>query len=220
MAHEHWNEQRRPDGPSKGTVSAVALGLGAIAAGAALGILASRKPVGHPPDDAPELAARHAKSGDNAVVGRTVMINKPRTELYAFWRDFQNLPRFMENIEKIRSTGENRMVWTIAAPAWQSVDVETEIVEERENELIAWRSVEGSQIDTQGRIAFKDAPNGRGTLVEAIIAYKPPGGELGRMIAKLFGREPNIQGRREMKRFKMLMETGEIATAANHHEHA
>jgi uncharacterized membrane protein len=112
------------------------------------------------------------------------------------------------------------MVWTIAAPAWQSVDVETEIVEERENELIAWRSVEGSQIETQGRIGFKDAPNGRGTLVEAVIAYKPPGGELGRMIAKLFGREPNIQGRRELKRFKMLMETGEIATAANHHEHA
>jgi uncharacterized membrane protein len=220
MAHEHWNEHRRPDGPSKGTVSAVALGLGAIAAGAALGMLASRKPVGHPPDDAPGRTARHGKFGDYAVVGRTVTINKPRAELYAFWRDFQNLPRFMENVESIRSTGDNRLVWTIAAPAWQSVEVESQIVEERENELIAWRSVEGSQIDTEGRITFKDAPSGRGTLVEAIIAYKPPAGELGRMIAKLFGREPAIQGRRELKRFKMLMETGEIATAANHHEHA
>ena len=118
----------------------------------------------------------------------------------------------MENVEKVQPTGPDRAVWTIKAPAGQTVDIETRVVEDRPDELIAWRSVEGSDIDTEGRVRFRDA-GARGTIVEAIIAYKPPAGALGQMIAKLFQREPNIQGRQELKRFKMLMETGEIAVA-------
>jgi uncharacterized membrane protein len=93
--------------------------------------------------------------------------------------------------------------------------VETRIVEERAGELIAWRSTEASDIDTEGRVTFRDAPAGRGAEIEAIVAYRPPAGELGRWIAKLFQAEPSLQGRRELKRFKMLMETGEIATNRN-----
>lgn len=167
---------------------------------------------GHPPDDAPGRTAKDKDFGKYEVVGHAVTINRPRAELYAFWHDFQNLARFMENIDKVQPTGAKRYVWTIKAPAGQTVDVETEIVTDRPDELIAWRSVEGSEIDTEGRVAFRDG-GARGTIVEAIIAYKPPAGPLGKIIAKLFGREPNIQGRQELKRFKMLMETGEIAIA-------
>ena len=170
----------------------------------------------HPPDSAPGRTAKHPKFGDYAVTGRTVTIARPRQELYAYWRDFANLAQFMENVQSIQPTGEGRSVWTIKAPAGRTVEVETEIVEEREGEMIAWRSVEGSDIEAEGKVKFRDAPAERGTYVEAIVAYKPPAGEVGRLIAKLFGREPGVQGRRELKRFKMLMETGEIADPRYH----
>ncbi|WMT86371.1 SRPBCC family protein [Pelagibacterium sp. 26DY04] len=170
----------------------------------------------HPGDSAPGRTARQTRFGDFAVTGKTITINRPRTELFAYWRDFSNLAGFMENIVSIQPTGEDRTVWTIKAPGGQTVDVETEIVEERDGELIAWRSVEGSEIEAEGKVFFRDASADRGTEVEAIVAYKPPAGEVGRWIGKLFGREPGVQGRRELKRFKMLMETGEIADACYH----
>jgi uncharacterized membrane protein len=168
------------------------------------------------PDDAPTYARRDDKEGDLAIVGRSVTINRPRNELYAYWRDFTKLPSFMYAIESIQVTGEKRSVWTVKAPAGQTVTLETEIVAEIENETIGWHSVEGSQIKTAGMVSFADAPADRGTIVTAEIGYEPPGGDIGRLVAKLFGVEPNIQARHELKRFKMLMETGEIATGANH----
>ncbi|MBK8908734.1 MAG: SRPBCC family protein [Rhodospirillales bacterium] len=168
-----------------------------------------------PPDSAPGRTARHTGFGRHAVVGRSVTINKPRAELYGYWRTFENLPAFMENVEEVRSIGPNRWRWSIAAPAGQVVDLETEVVEDRENEVIAWRSTAESSIEAHGRVTFRDAPAGRGTVVEAVIAYVPPAGEIGRLVAKLFQREPQLQVRRELKRFKMLMETGEIAISHN-----
>lgn len=201
-------------GPGKGkNAAAVILTVGAIAAAGSAYVARRRAGRKRPHDTAPGRTSRR-DFGDYDVVGKTVTINRPRSEIYAFWRDFQNLPKFMENIEDVQPTGKDgRAVWTINAPAGRSVEIETEIVQERENELIAWRSVKGSDIDTEGRVKFRDAPAGRGTWVEAIIAYQPPGGTLGRMIAKLFGKEPEIQARRDLKRLKMFMETGEIADA-------
>lgn len=167
-------------------------------------------------DDAPKRAQRDDKDGELAIVGRSVTIMRPRHELFAYWRDFTRLPTFMHAIERIEVTGPNRSVWTIKAPAGQNVTLETELVDVVENESIGWRSVEGSQIRTSGMVTFRDAPAGRGTVVSADIAYEPPGGDLGRLLAKLFQAEPNIQARHELKRFKMLMEAGEIATGANH----
>lgn len=203
--------------PRARTLSAFAFVAVAAAVGGAVAIAIANnnRRRSRPPDSAPGRTARQLRFGGYAVVGRTVTINKPRAELYAFWRKFDNLPRFMENVQSVTSEKAGRTTWTIAAPAGQTVEVETEIVEERENELIAWRSTPSSQIQTEGRVSFRDAPAGRGTYVEAIVAYRPPGGEVGRLIAKLFQREPNIQGRRELKRFKMLMETGEVATSEN-----
>lgn len=198
-----------------GAISALA-GVGiAVGAAAIGGMLAKRKREQGESDDAPGFTARRS-FGAYDVVGRSVTIRRPRQELFAYWRDFSNLATFMENLEKVSPRGaEGRSVWTIKAPAGQSVDIETEIAREIDGELIAWRSVDGSDIDTEGRVTFEDAPGERGTRVSLIIAYKPPAGELGRMVAKLFMREPAVQARHDLKRFKMLMEAGEIATSAN-----
>ena len=191
-----------------GTVAGIALAAGGAAFA---GFLAQRHKGGD--DDAP-LYTRKRPGTDNPIVGRTVTIRKPRAELYDFWRDFQNLPRFMENVESIREDGDAR-IWTIKAPAGQTVEVRTEIVQDTANQTIAWRSVEGSDIETNGEVSFADAPGDRGTRVSLVMFYDPPAGELGRAIAKLFLREPEVQARHDLKRFKMLTETGEVTTSAH-----
>jgi uncharacterized membrane protein len=146
------------------------------------------------------------------IVGRTVTINRPRHELYAFWRDFRNLPQIMENIESVTVVDERRSHWVIRAPAGTTVEWDSEIVDDVPGERIGWTSAESADVPNSGRIEFQDAPGGRGTLVSATIVYDPPAGDVGKMIAKLFQREPNVQARRDLRRFKQLMETGEIAT--------
>lgn len=170
----------------------------------------------HAHDDAPKRARRDDKDGELAIVGRSVTINRPRSELFSYWRDFTNFPSFMHAIESVQLVGEKQSVWKIKAPAGQHVTIETELAVVVENESIGWRSTENSQIHTAGMVTFKDAPGNRGTVVTAEIAYEPPGGDIGRLVAKIFQAEPNIQARHELKRFKMLMEAGEIATGANH----
>ncbi|QWC57275.1 cyclase [Erythrobacter sp. 3-20A1M] len=191
-----------------GTLAGVGLTVGGVALGA---LLAQRRSGGG--DDAPRRTRRQS-GAENALVGRTVTIGKPRDELYRFWKDFQNLPQVMENVERIRAEGDHH-IWTIKAPAGTTVDLKTEIADDQPGKRIAWRSVEGSDIDTTGFVEFADAPGDRGTRVSLVIEYDPPMGELGRLAAKLFLREPEVQARHDLKRFKMLMETGEIATSAH-----
>ncbi len=174
------------------------LGVGALAGASAYALYAARRDrdgLSHrPADSAPGRSAKQARFGDYAVVGRTVTIDRPRDELYRHWRDFTRLSEFMENVKAVEpiDAAKDQFRWMIAGPAGTDLQVETE-----------------------GKVSFRDAPGNRGTEVEAIIAYHPPAGELGRWIAKLFQAEPALQGRRDLKRFKMLMETGEIATSAN-----
>lgn len=173
--------------------------------------------------DAPPAAASKRKRPETrkadpaldeaALTGRSFTIDRPRAELYAFWRDFGNLARFMENIERVEVLDGRRSHWVVAAPGGRKVEWDALVVEERPGELIAWESAEGADIRHSGRIEFADAPPGRGTRVTATIAYDPPGGELGRILAKLFQKEPKIQARRDLRRFKQLMETGEISTS-------
>ena len=196
-------------------LAAGAAGLGLAMGGLALNAIAKRRRHDRSGDSAPGYTARR-DFGKFEVSGRTVTIRKPRAELFAFWRDFQNLVRVMENVESIAPSAgsKDRAVWTIKAPGGGAVEIETEVVREQADELIAWRSIEGSEIETEGRVMFKDAPGDRGTQVTLIVAYVPPAGELGKAVAKLFLREPEIQARHDLRRFKMLMETGEIATSA------
>jgi uncharacterized membrane protein len=174
--------------------------------------------------DAPLTAAVHQRDiaheaaeerswHEAALVGRTVTINRPRAEVYAFWRDFRNLALFLENIDSVEPGDGRRSHWVIKAPAGHTVEFDSILTEEVEGSLLAWESAEGADIKNTGRIEFRDAPAGRGTEVTATIVYDPPAGDIGKLIAKAFQKEPKVQTRRDMRRFKQLMETGEISTS-------
>ncbi|MBN3883450.1 MAG: SRPBCC family protein [Nostoc sp. JL34] len=152
-------------------------------------------------------------------VEKTLTINKPVEELYRFWRNFDNLPRFIKHLKEVRVYDEKRSHWISKGFLNESVEWDVVITEDRENELIAWTSVEGAAIETSGRVHFKPAPGDRGTEVKTIREFTPPGGAIGAAlakpvadIAKLFGEDPELQIKEDLRRFKMLMEAGEIAT--------
>jgi uncharacterized membrane protein len=157
------------------------------------------------------LATDDDESGE--LIGRTVTINAVRQALYAFWRDFRNLPLFMENIESVQVYDERRSHWTVKGPGGSTVEWDSVIVEDIPGKAIAWSSTDQAEVPNRGRIDFRDTTNGRGTQVTVTIVYDPPAGKLGKAVAKLFGREPNIQARQDLRRFKQLMETGEIPTS-------
>lgn len=150
----------------------------------------------------------------DSLVGKTVTINRSRRELYDYWRDFANLPTFMDNVLSVVKLDERRWHWAVKAPDGRHVEWVSLITEDRPGELIAWASEEGADVPNSGRIDFRDAPGGRGTWVTATILYDPPAGVIGKIIATMFQREPGIQARRDLRRFKQLMETGEIATGS------
>ncbi|MEH1960984.1 MAG: SRPBCC family protein [Nostoc sp.] len=145
-------------------------------------------------------------------VEKTVTINKSAEELYRFWHNFENLPTFMKHLKSVSVYNEKRSHWIANAPLGNSVEWDAEILEDRENEFISWASVEGADVDNSGFVRFKKAPGDRGTEVKIVLEYNPPGGALGATVAKLFGEEPEQQIGDELRRFKMLMEAGEIAT--------
>jgi uncharacterized membrane protein len=163
-------------------------------------------------DDAPVTASKTAKP-DRTLLAEAVTICRPARELYDFWREPTNLVQVMENIVSIEPIDQTRSRWTVKAPGGSEVSWESVITKDVPGEEITWQSAEGADIPNSGRIEFRDA-GGRGTVVRATIAYDPPGGKVGELIAKLFQREPRLQSRRDLHRFKQLMETGEIATGA------
>ena len=145
-------------------------------------------------------------------VEKTVTINSSPEELYRFWHDFENLPRFMKHLKFVKVYDEKRSHWIANAPLGNSVEWDAEIINDQENHLIAWASVEGADIDNSGFVRFQPAPNGRGTEVKVVIEYNPPGGAIGAAVAKLFGEEPEQQIGDDLRRFKQIIEAGEIAT--------
>lgn len=168
----------------------------------------------HPTAAAGRATSELVEAKGDTLVGRTVTINRPRADLFAYWRDLTNLPTFMDNIVSVSVDGGGRSHWVVKAPGGKTVEWDAVITEQRENEMIAWASTEGADVPNSGRIDFRDEPGGRGTQVTATIVYDPPAGVVGKLIAKLFQREPAIQARRDLRRFKQLMETGEITTSA------
>jgi len=144
---------------------------------------------------------------------RSITVNRPVEDVYRFWRDLSNLPTFMEKIESVRVTGHRRSHWIATGPLGLPFEWEADVVEERENEVIAWRSLPGSEIDTAGAVWFRPAPGGRGTVVTVELEYTPPGRELTAQLVKLIGQAPEQQLRQDLQRFKQLMETGQIIIA-------
>jgi uncharacterized membrane protein len=163
-------------------------------------------------DDAPITSAKDIHP-DKALVAESVTINRHAQELYDFWRAQENLAQVMENVVSIEPLGPDRYRWTVKAPAGNEVSWEAVITKEVPGEEIYWQSAEGSEIENNGRITFTHAGR-RGTVVRAVVAYDPPGGTVGQLVAKVLQREPRIQTRRDLHRFKQLMEAGEIATSA------
>jgi uncharacterized membrane protein len=145
-------------------------------------------------------------------VRRSVSVNKPIEELYAFWRDFENLPRFMRHLESVTCDSPQRSHWVARAPAGRRVAWDAEIVEERPNELIAWRSLDDADVRNAGTVEFAQGPVGRGTTIRVSLSYAPPGGKLAAVVAKLFGEEPGQQIQDDLRRLKQLMEAGEVPT--------
>jgi len=141
-----------------------------------------------------------------------VTINRPPEDLYRFWRNFENLPRFMRHLESVSETGAGRSHWVAKAPAGSTVEWDAEIYNEKEGEMIAWRTLEGADVASAGSVHFEEAPGGRGTLMRVVLKYDPPAGKLGAIIARLFGENPEQQIAEDLGRFKQLMETGEVAT--------
>jgi uncharacterized membrane protein len=146
-------------------------------------------------------------------VDRAVTVAKPRAELYRTWRDLEGLPRFMEHVESVRVIDPRRSHWVVSGPAGRTVEWEAEIINEIENELIGFRSLSG-KVDVAGSVQFKDAPGDRGTEVIVELQYNPPAGILGAFAAKMWGQEPSQQIEEDLRRFKELMEAGEVPTVA------
>jgi uncharacterized membrane protein len=150
--------------------------------------------------------------GKGVRVEETVTIGRNAAEIYTFFRNFENLPRFMSHLQSVTVLDDKRSHWKTKGPAGSDVEWDAEIINEIPNELIGWRSVEDSQIANAGSVHFKQASGDRGTDVKVILRYDPPGGVLGAVISKLFGEDPSHQVKEDLRALKMLMETGEIAT--------
>lgn len=151
--------------------------------------------------------------GDDTFVARAVTIDRQPEELYAFWRQFSNLAQIMDDVERIDVIDDTRSHWVVKGPAGKDVEWDSLVIEDVPNRRIAWRADDSADIKNHGWVEFRDGPAGRGTEVHALIAYDAPGGLLGRLVAKALQHEPNTQARRELRRFKQLMETGEITTS-------
>lgn len=147
-------------------------------------------------------------------VEEAITIDKSQEELYRFWRDFTNLPKFMDHLKSVIVTGDMTSTWTVKGPAGRTIQWNAMIINEKENELIAWRSLADADIPNAGSVRFKPAPAGRGTEVHVTIQYYPPGGVLGEAFAKLYGEEPSMQVADDLKRLKRYLETGEIVTTS------
>jgi uncharacterized membrane protein len=139
-----------------------------------------------------------------------ITINRPVEEVYRYWRDLTNLPTFMVHLASVAPTDKGRSHWTANAPAGRTVEWDAEVVEDKPNERIAWRSLEGSQVSNSGWVSFAPAPGGVGTEVRVELDYDPPGGALGKVVAKLFGEEPQQQITDDLRRLKQVLETGEV----------
>lgn len=163
------------------------------------------------------IGSSRTSTGDDVArdyhVEKSIVINQTPESLYKFWRDLENLPRFIENLESVNPLDERRSHWVVKAPGNTRVEWDAEIFNEKENELIAWRSLPGrAEVTNAGSVHFENAPDGRGTKLSVTLNYNPPGGKAGVLLAKLFGDEPGQLVELNLRRLKRLVETGEIPT--------
>lgn len=154
-------------------------------------------------------AVKWAKGAHRGVLARReITVERPLGEVYAFWRDFTNFPKFMAHVESVHETGPNLSHWVARGPMGTSIEWDAEIFAERPDELIAWRSVAGSQVDCAGSVRFRPSAGGHSTDVHVSINYEPPGGQAGAAVARLLGDDPDAQIAEDLARFKTVVEAG------------
>lgn len=180
----------------------VAMGMVAVAGVTALDVICAQG-----------LSRAAAAAGEAPSTSRSLTINKSPEEVYTFWRNFENLPRFMRHLEWVQVSGDNRSRWCVRGPAGKMVEWEAETVQDEPNRLIAWRSVEGSEVDNSGRVTFQNGPGGRGTIVKVEIEYNPPGGIVGAAVAKLFGKSAGQMLDDDLRALKQILEVGEVVNS-------
>lgn len=191
---------------SRGRRSRLALTGAGMAAAAMLDMSAAMKQ-----GERQTMGERTTESGALAVE-KCITVNKSPEECYRFWRNFDRFPEFMQHLEAVEKITDTRSHWKAKAPIGASVEWDAEITADQPGELLAWRSVEGADVDNGGSVRFEPAPGGRGTIVRVEMQYKPPGGKAGALVARLFGENPSQQIDGDLRRFKQLIETGEITT--------
>jgi uncharacterized membrane protein len=244
MSHERWENLRRPEveenGINVGRTERIVSGVAAAAVAAVAvrrkrlrpllfplaGSLISRAVTGR--CSVNRALGRNSARGDRVSpvasvprgegikVEKSVVVNRPAQELYRFWRDFENLPRFMDHLESVTVLDENRSHWVAKAPAGTKVEWDATIHNEIENELIAWRSLPNADVNNAGSVHFTPIGSGDATEVRVVLSYEPPAGKLGAAVAKLFGEEPATQVEDDLRRFKQVMEAVEIPGNSNH----
>jgi len=160
-------------------------------------------------DKASQTSVEHEKG---IRVEKSTTIMRTPEELYAFWRNFGNLPRIMEHLKSVQVIDSTHSHWIAKAPVGTTVEWDAEIINDVPNERIGWRSLENAQVDNAGSVVFTRQAEGRGTIVEVTLKYDPPAGKLGAVIAKLLGEAPETQIVEDLRHLKQFMETGVATT--------
>lgn len=158
--------------------------------------------------DAPSGPLTSVRRGAGVRVDETIVLRRARGDVYRFWRDFENLPRFMEHLEAVTMLDERRSHWVAKGPAGSRVEWDAEIHNEIPNELIAWRTLGGSEVANAGSVHFTPTETGD-TEVRVVLRYDPPAGRIGAAIARLFGEDPSRQVAEDLRRLKQVVEMGE-----------
>ncbi|WP_240742275.1 SRPBCC family protein [Micromonospora zingiberis] len=155
-------------------------------------------------------AVRGLREGGSMELTATTTIRKPPLEVYAFWRDLDNLPTFMAHLEEVRATGDRTSHWSASAPFGKNVEWDAEIIDEATGERIAWRSTGNAAVPNAGTVRFVPAPGGVSTEVHVVMSYDVPGGAVGKAVARYFGEEPHQQLDDDLRRLKQALETGQV----------
>ncbi len=191
----------RPSNPYRGRAAGAMLTVAAITA---LDVVASMRDSSQSSE-----VFRVVRKRQDKLIEHTVSVNRSPQDCYAFWRDVSNLSRFSPMLEKVTAIDEKRSHWVLRGPGGKKIEWDSEITADEPGERIAWRSISGD-VKHAGSVRFQPAPGGRGTFVSAMMHFQPPGGHMATAVSKMLGKDPNHQVREDLRRFKSLLETGEV----------
>ena len=158
-----------------------------------------------------DIGRKKLRTDRSIKVAKTIRINRPADELFRFWRDLANLPRFMRHLESVTVKDDTHSHWVVKAPLGMTVEWDAEIISEKRNELIGWRAVGSGDVDHAGSVHFRALPRGHGTEVRVRLQYDPPAGLMGAAVAKILGEDPEREVEEDLRRLKEVMETREVS---------